>query len=190
LLTVIAQQPTQFAMVVQQTMAFGGVQVAGIITHGELPAEGSRVHIVRVGQRPITATVSAASRLQEPARVHLGLRDDNAKDVSPGARIATDPSLFDEPLPSELQPNLPENPPTEVDRYADYSGSPIEYEWLRTSGVDFDINVHLVSEPTNEQRAALERAVQSWYDVGVDTGWPRALSAEPRPKRPASSKTS
>jgi hypothetical protein len=165
-------------MVVQQTMAFGGVQVAGVLTHGELPAEGSRVSILQEGKRPITAIVSGASRLQEPSRVHVGLRGVNAKDVLPGARIATEPKLLEEPVPPELRPTPPENPPSEADAYADYNGPPLEYEWLPISGVDFDINVHLVSEPTDEQRAALERAVQSWYDFGVNEGWPGALSAE------------
>jgi hypothetical protein len=111
-------EPTPFAIVVQRTLGFGGVQVAGILTHGELPAEGSRVTILQAGRRPLTATVSGAARLQEPARVHLGLGGVNAKDVRPGARIATDPKLLEEPLPPELRPKSPENPTTAADAAA------------------------------------------------------------------------
>ena len=55
---------------------------------------------------------------QEPARVHLGLGGVNAKDVRPGARIATDPKLLKEPLPPELRPKSPENPTTAADAAA------------------------------------------------------------------------
>jgi hypothetical protein len=165
-----------FAMVVQQTIGFGGVQVAGTLISGDLPTEGTRVIIVQEGQRQLMATVSNALRLDEPARVHVGLAGVTAKDVLPGARIATDPRLLDEPLPPELRPALAANPTSDADQYADYSGLPLHLQWLHTQGVDFDITVQLDAEPTAEQRAALERAVQSWYGFGVDEGWPGAFS--------------
>jgi hypothetical protein len=151
-------EPTPFAMVVQQTLGFGGVQVAGILTHGELPAEGSRVTILQAGRRPLTATVSGAARLPEPARVHLGLGGVNAKDVRPGARVATDPKLLEEPLPPELRPKSPENPTTAAEAYSDYRGSALDYAWLRSSGVDFDNAVHLADAAAGD----LARRLAGW----------------------------
>ena len=158
-----ADTPGDFAMIVVEATGPLGAEVIGQPVLGRTPGPGTLVWLVRRGERALRARVTGSEDLPD-GRARLVLEGWGSEPLWPRLGIATDPALLD-PWP-------PPPPELAADRYLDYAGPPIPYEWGEWGlGVDADILVQLGRQPGLEERASLERLLVAWGDDGAEDGY-------------------